>query len=268
MVDGGLAAEIFALEHVPKAPARADPADLGFAPGAHLCARPFVAYCPEGPIARCWRSDDDGASCAPIPSPGLARLDDTVTRLDSVLDARLRRVEEQQAREDAAQRRADAQRAREDALACRQIGEQYDPAFMAHGTATPPPIDDEAPGKYRRRLFTRLQRKLPDSHKLADLDAYDLPLSVLRNFEQALIEAATGEGEHPSEANLPEDGTMIEKHRVDSMGQRFTEFHGRRSFIADMGRPGQRVLRLCNPRTGDVLKGPPFAKDPRQALWS
>jgi hypothetical protein len=201
-------------------------------------------------------------------SSALARLDDTVTRLDSVIDARLRRVEAQQAREDAEQRRADAAQARADAEACREIGERYDPAFVAHGTQTPQPIDDERPGKYQRRLFTRLQRKLPDSHKLADIDAYDLPLSVLSNFEQALIEAATGEGEHPSEENLPEDGSMIARTRVDNMGQRRTEFYGRESFIKSMGRGGQRVLRLCNPKTGEILKGPPFAKDPRQALWS
>jgi hypothetical protein len=201
-------------------------------------------------------------------SSALARLDATVTRLDSVIDQRLRRVEAQQAREDAEQRRADAAQARADAEQCRAYAEKYDPAFAANGVQTPQPVDDEAPGKYRRRLFTRLQRKLPDSHDLADLDPYELPSSALRNFEQMLIEAATGEGEHPSEANLPEDGSMIERHRVDDMGQRMTEFFGRESFIKSMGRPGRRVLRLCNPKTGDVLKGPPFAKDPRQALWS
>ena len=172
----------------------------------------------------------------------------SVTRLDAMIDQRLRREEAEQARLDAEQRRADAAQARSDAEACREIGERYDPAFMAHGTQTPQPIDDERPGKYQRRLFTRLQRRLPDSHRLADLDAYDLPLSVLRNFEPTLIEAAMNEGNNPSPENLPEDGTMIARTRVDDMGQRRTEFYGRESFIKSMSRPGQRVLRVSIPR--------------------
>jgi hypothetical protein len=56
-------------------------------------------------------------------------------------------------------------------------------------------------------------------------------------------------------------------HCRANTGTKFNEFYGRRSFIADMGRPGQRVLRICNPKTGDVLLGQPFSKDLRPAMW-
>jgi len=81
-----------------------------------------------------------------------ARFDATLSRMDSVLEQRLRREADALEREDAAQRRADATRAREDADRCREIGELYDPAFAAFGTQTPQPVDDERPGRYRRRL--------------------------------------------------------------------------------------------------------------------
>jgi hypothetical protein len=89
----------------------------------------------------------------------------------------------------------------------------------------------------------------------ADIDPYELPSTALRNFEAMLIQAATGEGEHPSADNLPSDGSMIMRTRTDAnTGTKFNEFYGRCSFIADMSRGGQRVLRLMNPKTGDVLK--------------
>jgi hypothetical protein len=196
-----------------------------------------------------------------------ARFDETLARIDSVLDRRVRRIDAIEAKADADERRAAAAQAREDADRCRSIAERYDPAFMAHGTQTPQPVDDEAPGKYRRRLFSRLQRKLPDSHDLVDIDPYDLPASALRNFETMLIEAATGEGNNPSADNLPEDGTLIERQRVDDMGSKSINWYGKESFIKGLSRGGQRVVRLINPKTGDVLKGPPFPKDPRPAFW-
>jgi hypothetical protein len=42
-------------------------------------------------------------------------------------------------------------------------------------------------------------------------------------------------------------------------GSRVTEWFGKRSFIADMGRLGRRVLRLSDPRSGRVLLGEPFS---------
>jgi hypothetical protein len=33
---------------------------------------------------------------------------------------------------------------------------------------------------------------------------------------------------------------------------------GKESFIKQMGRPGRRVLRICDPRSGNVIWGKPF----------
>jgi hypothetical protein len=44
------------------------------------------------------------------------------------------------------------------------------------------------------------------------------------------------------------------------MGEKVTEWYGTRSFISDMSTPGRRVLRLMNPKTGDVLIGQPFSR--------
>ena len=82
-----------------------------------------------------------------------------------------------------------------------------------------------------------------------------------------LLDAAKAEGERPSTENLPSDGSLIARNRVDDMGAKTTEFFGRESFVKSMGLPGRRVLRICNPKTGDVLHGPPFPQNPRNALF-
>ena len=199
------------------------------------------------------------------------RLDSTLARVDSILDgqlARLERIEAQQATEREEARRA---RMRDNMHARTEIASRYDSAFRSFGTEVPAPADDEAPPAYRSRLFNRLGRRLPSGHDLASIRADDISSSptVFNHFEREMIEAAKTEGERPSTENLPTNGEMVARHRTDSdTGSRVTEFFGRESFIKSMGRPGQRVLRLCNPKTGEILKGPPFAKDPRQALWS
>jgi hypothetical protein len=109
-------------------------------------------------------------------------------------------------------------------------------------------------------LFNRLARKLPPDHDLAQLRADDLgsqPI-VFDNFENELIKAATAEGASPSFENLPSDGSLVARHRTDDMGQRVTEFYGRRSFIADMGRPARQVERIVDRNSGQTIWGKPF----------
>ena len=185
-----------------------------------------------------------------------------MARMDSVFDQRLRLEEQELAA--AAQRRADAARAkaRDDAERRRLIAERYDDSFRAFGTEVPAAVDDEAPAAYRRRLFNRLARKLAPDHELAQIRADDVsgqPI-VFDNFEAMLLDAAKAEGERPSTENLPSDGSLIARNRVDDMGAKTTEFFGRESFVKSMGLPGRRVLRICNPKTGDVLHGPRFRR--------
>jgi hypothetical protein len=42
------------------------------------------------------------------------------------------------------------------------------------------------------------------------------------------------------------------------MGEKTINWYGKESFIKSMGLPGRRVLRVCNPRTGDVIFGRNF----------
>jgi hypothetical protein len=169
--------------------------------------------------------------------------------------------EEAQLRQDAAERRAlEAAKAREDAERRREYQVLYADAFASHGSLVPAPIDDEPVGRYRKRLFDSLQNKLPPSHDLAQIRSDDLTSSIARtNFEQMLLQAAVAEGATPSRDNLPRDGSMVSRVRVDDdSGQRRTEFYGRESFIKQLSRPGRKVGAFVTNR-GTVLCQPQSA---------
>jgi hypothetical protein len=119
----------------------------------------------------------------------------------------------------------------------------YDDSYRLFGERTPDASADEYPGDYRRRLFKGLQDKLDPACDLAGINGDELNGEQLAKFEPDLFEAALAEAENPSLANLPRDGSLIERHRMDSRsGARTVTFHGRRSFIADMGTPPRRVV--------------------------
>jgi hypothetical protein len=122
-------------------------------------------------------------------------------------------------------------------------------------------VDDESPSAYRARLFNRLARRLPPGHELSEIRADSISHEpvVFANFEKMLLRAATAEGQTPSHANLPEDGSLISRNRVDSeTGEKHLDWYGRESFIRDIGRPGHRVLRIIDPKTRSVLFGAPL----------
>ena len=191
-----------------------------------------------------------------MPSSALARI-------DSLLDrqvARLEKIEAEQAAEREEARRA---RMRDNMHARTEIASRYDSAFRSFGSEPPAPADDEAPSRYRARLFNRLARKLAPDHDLASVRADDLGghPTVIDRFEEMIIAAAKAEGERPSVENLPTDGAMISRARVDSdTGGKITEFFGKESFIKDFTRPGRRVVRLVDPASGRVLLGAPFSR--------
>jgi hypothetical protein len=179
-----------------------------------------------------------------------------------VLAERLRREVKDLERQDAERMMADAAQARGDSERRREYGARYADAFAAFGTETPPPVDDETPGQYIRRLYERLRHRLPSGHDLANVRADDLPAGPARtNFERLLIQAAIAEGLQPSRDNLPPSGELVPRVRGDpDSGARETHWYGRRSFIKDLSREGRRVLRLVDPRTGNVLMGQPFSR--------
>jgi hypothetical protein len=191
----------------------------------------------------------------------MSALQAKMDRLDALLDRKLADREAEQARADASLEDARRQRQRTNAEARREIAARYDSAYQSFGVTTPEPADDEAPSAFRKRLFNRLARKLSPDHELASIRADDLgsqPI-VFDNFETELIKAATAEGQRPSVDNLPDDGSLVARHRTDSAtGERMTEFFGRRSFIADMGRPGRQVERIVDRNSGHAIWGKPF----------
>ena len=109
------------------------------------------------------------------------------------------------------------------------------------------PADDETPGRFRRRLYDRLRRKLALGHELAGIRSDEIAVSpeVFTNFESRLFEAARQEAEHPSPENLPENGLLM-RTRVDGdTGEKQIIWHGRKSFIADLNRPAERSHASC-----------------------
>ena len=104
-----------------------------------------------------------------------------------------------------------------------------------------------------------LRTKLPSDHEWADVRADDVPTSARTQIEALVIKAAMAEGLRPSVENLPRDGSLIRRERVDQdSGARSIEWLGRKSFIADMGRESQLVARIADPRRGIVHWGEPL----------
>jgi hypothetical protein len=195
-----------------------------------------------------------------MPSSAQARFNETLSRADDLLREKLRREQEELERQDAADRIEDRVRARENVERRRLIAARYDDAFASFNVQTPQAMDDEAPGAYRRRLYGRLMRRLPDSHELQGIRADDLPTGkAFDNFEAMLLEAAKAEGLRPSTDNLPPSGEFLQRVRIDeATGEKSVNFYGRESFIRQMARPGQLVERFVDQRTGNVIWGAPF----------
>jgi hypothetical protein len=141
--------------------------------------------------------------------------------------------------------------ARDNAEARRQIQATYADAFASFGTEVPAPVDDEAPSAFRKRLFNRLARRLAPDHELSSIRADDLGSQpvVFDNFERMLLDAARQGGEKPSFENLPDTGMVMRVRTDANTGTKYNEFYGKRSFIADMGRPGRNVERIVDRRS-------------------
>ena len=188
-----------------------------------------------------------------------AKFSDTINRLhDALLDQRVRREEAAQALADADLEAARRQRQRANAEQRTQIQAVYADAYRAFGTEVPAPIDDEPVERYRARLFNRLARKLAPDHELSSIRADDLGSQavVFDNFERMLLDAARQEGEKPSEANLPDNGMVMRTRTDANTGTKYNELYGKRAFIADMGRPGRKVLAIIDRNTGQSHLGP------------
>jgi hypothetical protein len=198
----------------------------------------------------------------------LDRLNRSIDRLDRWRDA-MGDYQYAKAKRDIAQWRADDSEAedwrrskmRKHADRCADHQRCYDEAFEPFGKRAPEPEADAYPPDYRRKLFAIGQSMLPTDHELAQIgDPRDLDRSAIIPFEQQLFEALRKEAEQPTGDNLPEspDDPRARREVRDDSGRVAIIYKAKNSFIKGMGRPGMRVLRFCNPKTGQVLFGPPF----------
>jgi hypothetical protein len=191
------------------------------------------------------------------------RIDQTSRRLDLIADVGL-----EKARRDVREmRRADALDAEEQRAYARKQRElcvkhqvAYEERFARHGLKAPQAVADDTGADFRRKLFGVAQTLLPDGHSLTKFDPRDLDHSAIAPMERTLFEALDEQAVRPTGSNLPlsPDDPRAMRAVVDAMGVKKTEFHARRSFIADMGRTGRKVLRLIDPVRGYVLIGPPL----------
>jgi hypothetical protein len=190
------------------------------------------------------------------------RLADIDRKANLIADAQL----EQARRDVKAMRRADAldaeerrDKARKDRARCLDHQTRYDAVFAKHGSRAPSAVADDAPPDYRRRLFAIGQSMLPTGHALTDFDPNDIDGTAIIPLEGQLLQALDRESEEPTGDNLPE-GAPREVTKIDSAtGLKKTEFFGKRSFIADLGRPGRRVARIVHVPTSRVLWGAQFS---------
>jgi hypothetical protein len=192
-----------------------------------------------------------------------AKFNDTLARLDAVLEQRTRREEQEQARADADLETARRARMRANAEACREIQALYSDAFRSFNVEVPMPVDGQAPAAFRKMLFNRIVRKLPEANEWAGTRADDIPLGpAMDNIEALVLEAAKVEGEKPSFDNLPDTGMVMRVRTDANTGTKYNEFFGRESFVKSMGREGRKVLHIKNPQTGSVLWGKPIETAP------
>jgi hypothetical protein len=140
------------------------------------------------------------------------------------------------------------------AARCAEHQARFDERLVRHSVKAPLAAADEAPPRYRRRLFGIGQSLLPDGHDLTKFDAADLDGSAIVPFEQQLFEALDEEAESPSGSNLPKtvDDPRAKRERTDSAGGKVVTWHAKRSFIKDMMRPARRVIAFHD-RDGRII---------------
>jgi hypothetical protein len=177
---------------------------------------------------------------------------------------RARRDASEMKRADVLEAEEAREKARRDRSRCREHQSNYEERFAKHGVKAPMAVADDTGPSFRRKLFSVAQTLLPNGHALTRFNPRDLDGSAIVPMEQQLFEALDEQAVRPTGSNLPlsPDDPRARRETTDAMGTKRVEFHAKRSFIADMGRPGRKVLRLFDPRDGKVLLGAPWSRPP------
>ena len=128
-------------------------------------------------------------------------------------------------------------------MRCRELTAEYQPDYQAIDATPPLARADEWSGDCHRRLLLGLQRRLSPRNELADLKLFDeIKGKTFDHFAREVRKAAADEAQTPSVDNLPKDGSLVQRRRVDDAGRSTIEWFGRESFIKSLGAPARRAV--------------------------
>jgi hypothetical protein len=210
----------------------------------------------------------------------MSDTEDRIRRSAARIDAYLAERERELAAEQEAD---DRHQALQDADERRALQRRFDRIFEPYGEACPAAVADERPSAYHRRLLHMVQSRLSpgDERKLHRADGVEIgtvgeiakvSIDELTRTARAAMsplfeQAAAMQAKEPCLSSI-KPGTLAERYEVNpATGAKTTKFYGE-SFIREFSAPPMRVVRIRNPRTGEILMGEPFPKGPAGGgLW-
>lgn len=186
------------------------------------------------------------------------------------LDAYLETQNEQQRRAEQQDERNDAEIARQGNL---DTQVNYDNSvFALYGERCPAPEAGQSQGAYQRNLMRLVQERLSPTDQrevdkgvtigqIAQVNVDTLRSRTMREMMEPMFrKAARLQADVPHPATLPPAGSFVARHKIDHAGRKILEWHGKRSFIADLTLPGRKVARII--AGNRVIYGPSFPRTP------
>jgi hypothetical protein len=140
--------------------------------------------------------------------------------------------------------------------------QRADSVFAEWGTRAKQRVEGEDPEDYRRNLCVQAKKLLPNSDdrpspdstatfcELRKLKLWSLSPAAFAAVEPQIYDACA---KAVARNDTVPAGEMREVTRIDPRtGHKEIRFYGQRSFVADLGRPGRRVVKF---RTSDGAPG-------------
>jgi hypothetical protein len=130
--------------------------------------------------------------------------------------------------------------------AIRQYQALYDDVLRTVGRRAPEPTLGQRCDDYRREALRMMkQTYLPRNHELFRVQMRALPDDALNVIEPQVLAAVPIEANNPIHVPF---GELKKIEEVDPYGQvKQIKFIGQQSFVAQMGRPGRRVVSFNTP---------------------
>jgi hypothetical protein len=172
-----------------------------------------------------------------------SKIDELGHRISAAEERERREQHEAQLRADDARHLLSREHLLELDMAKREHQARCDAALEPWGQRAPPSVAGESVRAYQRRLLTLVQPRLPEGHRMRELDFTDpeaMPKGVLANFEPEVYRDVAAAGSRNDSAA---PGELREVIRTDPRnGYKEHLFFGRESFVKQMGVPGRRVV--------------------------